>query len=104
MITSDLDIKSNLLALLSNVMQYSNDLSEDCPEAYDELITLLRFVEDLSPTAWRREWNGDVSDLGNMIYIEDHRDLDSDGIWEPLYGYCSIPEHRLPVEKRPIDE
>lgn len=101
---SEIDLKSTLLGLLSNVMQYSDQLYEHAPEAFEELCAVQKFIERLTPTAWRREWNGDVSDLNHMIYVEDAGDLDDDGVWESLYGYCSIPEHRLPIEKRPIDE
>lgn len=38
------------------------------------------------PVAWRREWNGDESDLGMFVYVEDADDRDHDGLWEPLYS------------------
>lgn len=36
------------------------------------------------PVAWVREWDGDVSDIGNMIIVFEESDLD-DGRWTPLY-------------------
>lgn len=38
------------------------------------------------PVAWRREWEGDVSDIGNMIYVDSAEERDEPvDRWEPLY-------------------
>lgn len=44
----------------------------------------------IAPVAWRREWNGDDSDLGEWIYEEDEVDLDHDGYWERLYAETDV--------------
>ena len=38
------------------------------------------------PVMWRREWNGDDSDIGAYCYADNRDELDSDGPWEPLYS------------------
>lgn len=38
------------------------------------------------PVAWRREWDGDVSDIGQWVYVEDKSDCDARGPWQPLYA------------------
>jgi hypothetical protein len=42
------------------------------------------------PTCWRREWNGDDSDLGNYVHADYEEDLDGDGPWEPLYDQAAL--------------
>lgn len=51
----------------------------------------------MKPVAWMREWDGDVSDLGNMIFTSDESDTHDGLAWTPLYA---IPEgwKRVPIE------
>jgi hypothetical protein len=37
------------------------------------------------PVAWMREWEGDVSDLGNMIFAASEDEKDDNQHWIPLY-------------------
>lgn len=53
--------------------------------------------------AWRREWDGDVSDEGHMLYEDDESQLDEPrSRWQPLYAlpspsgqWVSVPRERL---------
>lgn len=38
-----------------------------------------------TPVAWCREWDGDVSDIGNMIVVFDESECDHGYDWYPLY-------------------
>jgi hypothetical protein len=44
-------------------------------------------VADLlkQPVAWRREWDGDVSDEGHWLYTEDEADTKDGHTWQPLF-------------------
>lgn len=35
--------------------------------------------------AYRREWNGDISDASEYVYANADEELDGFGPWEPLY-------------------
>lgn len=43
------------------------------------------FERTVRPCSWRREWNGDVSDLGTYVHADSEDELDGDGPWQPLY-------------------
>lgn len=49
---------------------------------------------EAEPVAWMREWEGDISDLGNMIFAQDKSELDDSPNWIPLYT-SSRPMQRL---------
>ena len=57
-------------------------------EAIDRFVKTLEAagykIVSAKPVAWRREWDGDVSDIGNMLY-EDERPNDNHE-WEALYS------------------
>lgn len=38
------------------------------------------------PVAWRREWQGDDSDIGAWVYASAEDDLDGEGPWQQLYA------------------
>ena len=42
------------------------------------------------PASWRREWDGDDSDLNGYVHCDSEHELDGDGPWEPLYDQASI--------------
>lgn len=42
------------------------------------------------PCCWRREWNGDVSDLGVYVHADNEDELDTDGPWQPLYDQAAL--------------
>jgi hypothetical protein len=44
--------------------------------------------------AYRREWDGDISDFGCYVYIEAGEEFDNYGIWEPLYAWIPNAELR----------
>ena len=43
-------------------------------------------TDNFAPVSWRREWDGDVSDLGQYVHADDADDLDHYGAWEALYS------------------
>ena len=45
------------------------------------------------PVAWAREWEGDVSDIGNMIIEWNKEDCDDNPNWFPLFTAPPLPEH-----------
>jgi len=48
-------------------------------------------VEAMEPVAWRREWEGDISDANHMIYEESKSELDAPvDRWEPLYAHSDV--------------
>lgn len=51
------------------------------------------------PTAWRREWDGDVSDLGKFVYAEHGEELDQYGPWEPLYSASALDLLRAQLQE-----
>ena len=40
----------------------------------------------LEAVCWRREWDGDVSDLGRYVHADSAEELDNIGPWEALYA------------------
>ena len=44
------------------------------------------------PVAWAREWEGDVSDIGNMIIEWNKEDCDDNPNWFPLFTVPPFPE------------
>lgn len=46
----------------------------------------------IKPVCWRREWNGDISDLNSYVHADSEDELDGDGVWEPLYDKAAIDE------------
>lgn len=60
--------------------------------AGDEIERLRAALAEFQVVAYRREWDGDDSDLGSWIYAEaDERD--HVGIWEPVYA--KVPNAEL---------
>lgn len=49
-----------------------------------------RIDQPVRPVSWRREWNGDVSDLGAYVHADSEDELDHDGPWEPLYDQATL--------------
>lgn len=43
-------------------------------------------IKALPVVAYRREWDGDVSDIGMWVYEEDADQLDNCGVWQALYA------------------
>lgn len=39
-----------------------------------------------TPVGWRREWDGDVSDLGMWVHADSREELDEHGPWQALYS------------------
>jgi chromosome segregation ATPase len=39
-----------------------------------------------TPVCWRREWQGDDSDLGAFVHADNEGELDEHGPWEALYS------------------
>jgi hypothetical protein len=78
----------------------------DCPDrggfdaiAIEEVLSTPPTLDDLyawrdaeiakalgEPVAYRREWEGDISDLNNYIYETDKNELDDNPNWESLYA------------------
>ena len=56
---------------------------ESCRQAWYAAIDALKAQSE--PVAWMREWEGDVSDLGNMIFAADESEKDDNPNWAPLY-------------------
>ena len=48
---------------------------------------------------WRREWNGDVSDLGMFIHADYENELDRDGPWEKFYSEIYVDRLRSLCEQ-----
>lgn len=44
------------------------------------------------PVAWRREWDGDVSDTDHWLYTEDESDTRDGHHWQALYLSAPTPE------------
>ena len=42
------------------------------------------------PVSWRREWNGDVSDLGTYVHADSEDELDAEREWQPLYDQATL--------------
>ena len=42
------------------------------------------------PCSWRREWNGDDSDLGAYVHADYEDELDGEGQWQPLYDQAAL--------------
>jgi hypothetical protein len=54
----------------------------------DELANCQRALEKQEqgePVAWRREFEGDVSDLGQWLYADEYEPKDDNPNWQPLY-------------------
>ena len=47
------------------------------------------------PVAWCREWQGDVSDLGNMIVEFGHFKPTDGQEWQPLYAHPPAAAERI---------
>jgi len=43
-------------------------------------------LPEAEPICWRREWDGDVSDIGMFVHADSRDDLDEQGPWESLYS------------------
>lgn len=77
------------------------DARERCEKAAAEsLAALLAHLRNhpgaapaapLQPVAWRREWDGDVSDIGNWLYADDEGDTKDGYEWEPLFTAPAAP-------------
>lgn len=56
-------------------------------------------MSDLQTVAWRREWQGDDSDLGKYVYVEDAEEREGDlSLWEPLVTSESALASRAALE------
>src|SRR3989304_9941377 len=63
-----------------------NEQMRECVALCDELLAYRRAVEGEKPVAWAREWDGDVSDLGNMLIVFDEHERDEPFTrWTPLF-------------------
>lgn len=58
-------------------------------------------MENTEPIAWFREWDGDVSDIGNMIVVFDESECDDGYEWFPLY---TKPLQVAPLSQQPMIE
>ena len=52
------------------------------------------------PVAWRREYEGDVSDLCQWLYADEYDPKDDSPNWQPLY---TNPPHRKPLTDEEIE-
>ncbi len=51
----------------------------------------------LEPIAWCREWDGDVSDIGNMIVVFDESECDDGYEWHPLHLHPFATKKQQPM-------
>ncbi len=85
---------------------------ERCPDGtYMETVTQAAYrgflaaeaaAREQVPFAWAREWEGDVSDLGNMIVAFDESEKDDSPNWFPLYA-APVAQHGEQVKATPQD-
>jgi hypothetical protein len=57
-------------------------------------------MSDLPIVAWRREWDGDVSELGSWVYVEEGNQLDHVGIWQPLTDHAAATASLSSAQQR----
>lgn len=57
-------------------------------EEVESLRAQLAAQQSAEPVAWTREWEGDVSDLGNMIVVFNEDEKDGSTNWFPLYAHA----------------
>ena len=71
-------------------------------EMTNELTSNADWLPLPEPAAWAREWEGDVSDIGHMIFTNDRNETEDGKQWEPLvtleaaraYGDARAEEER----------
>lgn len=84
-------------ALLAATQEIA-DLKHDIERAVAENTRLLNEPRSAiapnlpEPAGWRREWDGDESDIGMWVEAWSRDDLDGLGPWEPLYTESQVRE------------
>jgi hypothetical protein len=64
---------------------------EACHVAANEIDQLRAQLAEFQVVAYRREWSGDESDIGDWIYAGVN-ERDHQGVWEPLYA--RVPNYK----------
>jgi hypothetical protein len=89
----------NTMKLALEALKWASDQTE--PQANDYcLCPICKSIDELSqaieqaqePVAWRREHEGDVSDLCQWLYADEYEPKDNSPNWQPLYTSPQVAE------------
>jgi hypothetical protein len=83
--------KVNMLNTLAKPVQQEQKRPQNCGTSYCSCIECVMEQEQGEPVAWRREFEGDVSDLGQWLYADEYEPKDESPNWQPLY---TTPQQR----------
>ncbi len=92
-------------------MVYANTTEHDWPddiwdaicqaiEAEKQSTKCVTSVSEVEPVAWRREFEGDVSDLCQWLYADEYEPKDDNPNWQALYDHPQPKREPLTYETR----